>query len=392
MAACAHKWLLAALLPLAALAAPPANQAEAQKQLDVVRAEIQQLAQTQRKAGTQRDALAAQLATQADALAAAAAALRDIETQLDAKRQALAGLESQRDDLQKKLDAQRGALADLLRAAYTLGHGSDLRVLLGQLAPCAARGDAAQQDCAAGDEALQRIDRALTYSRYFQQDRVARIRSLAANLARLDDVRKAIADEQQQLQATLAERSSRAGELEAQRAAQQKLLAAADAVIQARGDKLQSLAAEERSLKALLERLRDVFSDIPRAMPDERPFAELRGRLPWPLDGAASAQNHGVLIASPPGSKVRAVAHGRVAYANWLRGYGMLLIVDHGDGWMSLYGGNEGLLREVGDWVDAGDIVATSGRGESGVAGLYFGLRHGGQPVDPQPWLGKRRK
>ena len=95
----------------------------------------------------------------------------------------------------------------------------------------------------------------------------------------------------------------------------------------------------------------------------------------------------GWLIAASPGDAVRSIAHGRVAYADWLRGYGLLLIVDHGEGFMSLYGQNESLSVEVGDWVEAGDAISTVGQGAEGRTGLYFELRRGGKAVDPAGWI-----
>ncbi|HXD51159.1 MAG TPA: peptidoglycan DD-metalloendopeptidase family protein, partial [Burkholderiales bacterium] len=125
---------------------------------------------------------------------------------------------------------------------------------------------------------------------------------------------------------------------------------------------------------------------------------DLRGRLAWPLRGRIAERfgaaadgdrlGQGVLIAIAGGSEVHAVSHGRVVYADWLRGYGLLLIIDHGDGYLSLYGYNETLLKDVGDWVDAGDVVATSGdSGGRKTAGLYFELRHDGKPLDPGAWM-----
>ncbi|HET8897680.1 MAG TPA: peptidoglycan DD-metalloendopeptidase family protein [Rhodanobacteraceae bacterium] len=377
--------LIAALALLApSLSVAAADQASTTARLDQVRKEIRALAAAQRQAGGQRDALVEQLADQADALAAAARALARADAKLAEHRQSLAALEAQRAGLQDRLDGQRAALAELLRAAYTIGHGSDLRVLLGQLAPCR------EQTPCADNDLLGRLNRALAYSRYFQQDRLTRIRSIVADLSALDSVRQRIAaetidlanarDAQQQHQATL----------QSQRRAQRALLAEVQRTIQQRGKQLETLNEEEKTLSALLQRLRNVFADIPRELAAERPFAERRGQLPWPLTGAAEPSNHGVQIDATPGTAVHAVAHGRVAYAAWLRGYGLLLIVDHGDGWMSLYGGNETLQHAVGDWVEAGEEIATSGRSETGKAGLYFGLRHDGKAVDPAPWLQAR--
>ena len=158
------------------------------------------------------------------------------------------------------------------------------------------------------------------------------------------------------------------------------------------------MAKDEKGLLGLLERLRDVFADIPRKPDGAEPFASLRGRLVMPVRGQVSTRFGGSdangrrisgwLIDAASGSEVHAVARGRVAYADWLKGYGLLLIVDHGDGWMSLYAFNDALLKDVGDWVRSGDPLATVGSsGGQGRPALYFELRRNGQPQDPKPWL-----
>lgn len=392
---------LACALPGAVLAAsapaePTPKQAAAQKKLDHVRAEIKTLAAQQRTTGDQRDTLQAKLAKQAETLASAGKAVAAARAAVDEKRAALKDLQTQRSRLQAKLDDQREALAELLRATYTLGHGNDLRMLLGQWSQC----DAAQpatatsssgvDSCTSGAQALARIDRALAYSRYFQHDRVQRIYALLGGLARLHQVEASIATEQKALQATLDERNQRADDLHQQRHAQAGLLVSAEAQLKQQGQRLEILKRDEKSLQTLIVRLRDVFADLPRELPGEAPFASLRGQLRWPVRGKSSSHNQGVLLSAQPGTPVHAVAHGRVVYAAWLRGYGMLLIVDQADGWMTLYGGNETLLQDVGDWVDAGAEIATSGQGEAGKAGLYFGLRHHGKAVNPRPWLASK--
>lgn len=348
-----------------------ARQAETQHKLDAVKAKIADLAKAQRQTGAHRDDLNAKLAAQADTLAAASRAVRDTEAAIAGKQQALEKLGKERDAIEQRLDGQRAALAELLRATYALGRGSDLRLLL-------------------GDEDIARIARALAYSRYFQRDRVARIRSLLEDMARLDEIQAALAAERKALENKRAELATRAQTLEDERAQQRRLLAQADAELKSQEQRLAALKQDQKSLNALLESLRNVFADIPKALPADTPFKRLRGRLPWPAPGALRDSGAGVRIAAARGSEVHAVAHGRIAYADWLRGYGMLVIVDHGNGWMSLYGDNESLLHGVGDWVDAGDAVGTAGATTGANAGVYFELRHNGKPVDPRPWLAKR--
>ncbi len=164
--------------------------------------------------------------------------------------------------------------------------------------------------------------------------------------------------------------------------------------------RLRAYARDEKSLLDLLERLQDVLADIPRQISDALPLAQLRGRLPWPLEGRVvtafgttlgpGRTADGIVIAAATGTEVLAIAHGRVAYADWLRGFGLLIIVDHGDGYMSLYANNEALLRDEGDWVQAGTALARAGSsGGAEQSGLYFELRKNSQPLNPSLWLRK---
>ena len=138
------------------------------------------------------------------------------------------------------------------------------------------------------------------------------------------------------------------------------------------------------------------FADVP-------PFASAKGRLTQPLNGRFSSRfgerygdgnlsRQGITIQAETGTPVRAVHAGLVVFADWLRGSGLLVIIDHGQGFLSLYGGNEALSAIAGNWVDAGDILSTSGTSiSSGVDGLYFEIRRNGQPQDPNPWFNSDR-
>lgn len=380
------------LVPTYAAAAASTQQEQTQKKLEAVRERITSLTEQQQQASTKRDQLGQALLTQAKALNKAADDVRQSEESLAALEQQLVDLDKQQQAIQARLDKQHDALAELLRATYKLGHGSDLRMLLGHVSRCppADNEDAIDAACAPGDEALAKVQRALAYSRYFQTDRARQIRSLLKELAAHNQIGTRIAAQRLSIQAQRDTRREQRDALQAERDTQKQLLTRAEADIKKRGANIQSLQQDRKALQGLLEKLRDVFADIPSKIPDDMPFSQRRGKLPWPLTGTPRKQKDGILIAVKAGTQVFAVAHGRVAYADWLRGYGMLLIIDHGQGWMSLYGGNESLLRSVGDWVNVGDKIASSGRGESSVAGLYFALRHKGQAVDPSRWLKKR--
>jgi septal ring factor EnvC (AmiA/AmiB activator) len=369
-----------ALLLLAPLAlavtqnAPPGDAARKQEEavanarLDQVKQQIAAMAAAQQQTATQRDALDGEIAQASQALAKAATLREQTVAALRASQQKLVALQTVVNAQQAHLARQREALGALLRAAYALGPDSDLRVLL-------------------GDADLAHLTRALVYSQYFQRQRLAQIHTLLMALKLLQTQQAALAAQQQLL--VQAQSAAQAGAL-AQREARsrlQGLRAQAAARYRDQGDKLAALAHQSRDLQSLLARLRDIFADIPKQLPGNVPFAQLRGHLPWPLSGNARAWQGGLLIAPGTHSKVRAVANGRVAYADWLRGFGMLVVVDQGDGWITLYGNNESLLVQVGDWVSPGQVIAAAGTPAAGFDGVYFALRHAGQPVDPRAWL-----
>ena len=363
------------------------EQIQAKRKLEDLRHKMEALASEQADTAAKRDSANAALAKQAKALAAAARAVRQTDTELAARQQQLEQLQQQRKTLQDTLDGQRAAIADLLRATYALGHGSDLRLLL-------------------GDQDVARIARALVYSQYFQRDRLQRVQKLMGELAQLQQLEASIAAEQAALQATKAEREKHASELARQRAAQQKLAAATDARFKDQTQRLAAMKQNAQSLNHLLAQLQKVIDEAAaqraaaaKSRPGRIPSptgigaagADIRGNLPWPASGVVNNFGNGVLIKAAAGSEVHAVARGRVIYAGFLRGYGMLLILNHGNGWMSMYGNNETLLHGVGDQVEAGEPVGTASAVTGVNTGVYFELRKGGQPVDPRGWLRKHR-
>lgn len=144
--------------------------------------------------------------------------------------------------------------------------------------------------------------------------------------------------------------------------------------------------------------LGQLLADIPAAPGEQQPFKHQKGQLPWPVQGPFLAHYgqlknqgglkwNGVLIGAPYGTPIKTVSHGRVAFSDWLQGFGFITIVDHGDGYMSLYGHNESQFKQAGDWVSAGEVIATTGdSGGQPDSGLYFEIRSRGKPVNPKSW------
>jgi murein hydrolase activator len=361
-----------------------AQQAQTKEQLADLRAKMQALTKEQADTAARRDSANAALAKQSDAVSAAARAVRDTDAQIAAKQQQLDQLQTQRNALTQSLDSQRAAIADLLRATYATGQGSDLRLLL-------------------GDEDIARIARSLAYSKYFQQDRVQKVQDLMTQLAKLQDLETQITTEQQALEATRTQRVQQASSLEQQRKAQQQLASQIDEQYKTQGQKLAAMKQNAQALDDLLVKLQKAIDEAAREAERKaranptvpsgggKALANIRGNLPWPAAGPVHTFGNGVLIAAPRGSDVHAVAAGRVVYAHFMRGYGQLIILSHGNGWLSMYGNNETLVHGVGDDVAAGETLGTAMLATSDSNGVYFELRHNGQPVDPRTWLSQKR-
>jgi septal ring factor EnvC (AmiA/AmiB activator) len=368
-----------------ATAPSPQSTAAAQKQLETVRAQIKALSDQQRALDDQRGAATRELREVDGKVAAAQRDLHGTEATIASLQADLERLQRQQSELAAGLSRQRAALATLLRSAYALGNHAQLQLLLEQ-------------------DRMSDLARVLAYHRYFERDRQQRIVGLNAQLQTLAQVSEQVRARQQEMLAARARQKSELDALAAQRATRGKFVASLEASYRDQNARLHALGRDEKNTERLLARLRAAMARIARepAVPKaQRKPGDANipvGPLKLPLTGQVLAgfggvmpdghRSNGLLIAGAAGSEVRAVAAGRVAYADWLKGYGLLLIIDHGGGWMSLYAYNDSLLKNVGDNVGAGQAIANVGSsGGQGRPALYFELRHDGQPADPRSWL-----
>lgn len=386
--------LLAAIVLLAAMAAHAETAAQrtqretaARQQLEQVRKKIQSLSDQQKKIEDQKSQASKALREADASVAGAQGQLRATEARLAELEARLAKLEQQQADLETKLSRQREELAELVRSAYALGQNEELKLLL-------------EQD-RVGD-----LARVLAYHRYFSQDRQQRITELTTELDALAKLREQIQAQQPPLQAARAEQQKAVAQLAQQRQERGKMVSQLDARYRDQRSRLKALGRDEKATTALLERLRKAMATLPPVRPagttpshPATPLAAYSG-LSLPVAGAVIAgyggtlpdghASQGLLIAGTAGADVHAAAAGRVAYADWLKGYGLLVIVDHGGGLMTLYAYNDALLKRAGDTVAAGEAIALLGSsGGQGRAALYFELRRNGQPQDPRGWLKK---
>jgi len=305
--------------------------------------------------------------------------LQQTEGQLRSTREQLASLQQQQEAETQRIAVQREQLAHEARTAYAMGRQKQVKLLLNQEQPDA-------------------VGRMLTYFGYFTRARAGKIDAMNASLLRMQKLQVEIGEKTLALSELRSSQRTRVARLAEQKQLRAEAVAALKQQLAKQGGALKQLQGDERRLQELVHSLQELLVDIPADASHNKPFRALKGGLRWPTRGQLSESFgaprgdsgltwQGVLITAPEGGKVHAVAQGRVAFADWMRGFGLLLIIDHGDGYMSLYGHNQALYKEVGEWVDTGEVVATLGAsGGQSRAGLYFELRHKGRPVNPRKW------
>ena len=382
MAESSGRYLQTFLLTVVAtvgLGLPKAPADTKEQQLQRVRERIGQLQRELNATVGRRDSTRDELQIEERRINELSRALRDTDGQLESRSHDLSELKRRE---RHERDTQRGhlrALESEMRAAYTVGREPYLKVMFNQQDPAVA-------------------SRVLTYYRYFNQARVKHIEAAERTLDRLETLQNAIAEQTQKLGELRERQESRRRALEESRGHRSQLLATLNRQVADRSQEIGRLRADEQRLERLVRELKSVLPlDVPFPEGNER-FAALKGRLPLPLAGRITARYgqpkgvgtltwRGIFVAGKEGEPVHAISRGRVVYADWLRGFGLLLILDHGDGYMTLYGHNEALRQQTGDWVKAGQVIATAGStGDAPSTGVYFEIRRNGVPYDPLQW------
>jgi septal ring factor EnvC (AmiA/AmiB activator) len=386
--------ILAALAGLMALAAGPGmpeawaqsgrqpTPAQKEAELKKVNARIEKVRKAVNEDIEKRDKLSAQLRDAELGVQGARRKLEETRALRIASESRLEDLEREQASREKELAAERGALAGELRTAYVNGREEQLKMLLNQQDPA-------------------EFGRMLTYYGYFGRARAERIGSIRDKLEHLALLREKIAAESQRLKELEARQEQ---ELAALKGAQQKRTQAVSAIesqIKTRGGEIKRLESQARGLEKLIADLRKALQSAPVAK--QAPFEPLRGKLPWPVQqgkvlarfgqprAGGSLKWQGMLIGTDRGARVRAPFAGRVAYADWLPGMGLMIVLDHGGGYLSLYGHNEEVFKKVGDPVAAGDVIGAVGdTGGHNQPALYFEVRRGREPVNPENWLQRR--
>ena len=366
---------------LAAAAEPQdAAHADAAKaRLAAVRARIAELTNRIGAELNQRDALSARVRESELVIAAKRQRLDELRTAELAAERRRAELRVEQTRAQNMLQAEQSTLAAQMREAYMLGRQDELKLLLNQNDPAG-------------------LGRSLAYYGYFAQQRSAKIESIRAEETRLTQLVAEIEQQTQKLQGLEDDANREIAGLQRARAERSEAVAALTKKVASGNQQLGDLKREEQAVESLVAELARVMQDFP--VDATQSFVSMRGRLPWPVQGRVSARYkaardnsaggvrwNGVMIDTARGAKVRAPFFGRVVYADWLQGLGLLLIIGHSGGYMTLYGHAEVLYKSVGDWVAPGDVIAALSDSEGAEPQLYFEIREGRKTVDPKAWL-----
>ncbi len=305
--------------------------------------------------------------------------LKKINRHLRKQKRELKKLKKEQRKTRNKLASQRNILSEQIRSAYMIGRQEYLKLLLNQENPAA-------------------IGRTLTYYDYFHKARSHHIDEAVITIEKLDRLTSQVKIKSEELKTSRKQQLVEKQKLEDDFIDRSVIVKAMEKDIANQGRRLKKLVANEQLLQQLLKEIRNIMPSMLTEIDKRETFGKRRGRLKWPVKGkvkrlfgksrqAANLKWNGVVIPSREGKDVKAISHGRVAYADWLRGYGMLVIIDHGDGYMTLYGYNQALYKETGDWVEEGEVIATVGRsGGQAKSGLYFEVRVKGLPSNPTKW------
>ncbi|MDA8947048.1 peptidoglycan DD-metalloendopeptidase family protein [Luminiphilus sp.] len=357
----------------------PQTEAEARAAIEQVNREIATLTQLVTSQSKERNELQNTLKQTDKAIARANEALRRAKENIDARQRQINTLDAQGTALEREISQLSELLENALGAFSVLKQGGDLKIIFGDGSP-------------------QETTRHLAYFDLLLADQLKNIDTFKSTVAALDENRVKLAEEQVAQRKAREALSQEQRKLVSERTKQGDVIAALSRSLKRDGAQIQALKADGTRLNALLSELLVRLANLAARGGFEN-FGALSRKLRAPLDGASSTRFgqkrargdlrwQGWLIPAERGSTVRSIHYGRVVYADWLRGQGLLTIVDHGDGWMSLYGQNESLLKETGEWVAPGEVIARVGSsGGATLPALYFEIRSQGVPVDPADWI-----
>ncbi|MGZ8190324.1 MAG: murein hydrolase activator EnvC family protein [Methylococcaceae bacterium] len=325
-----------------------------------------------------------------------AALLKSLHRQIEQKRRSLDKIRRDIQAYQQQIDKESKELATQVRSAYAMGQQEKLKLILNQQDPALS-------------------SRMMIYYNYLNMARLTKLASIQESVKRLDELDKQQQAETELLENNLEQKQAEQTALNNFRKQRHELLKQAATEFSSNDPQLNQLQISENKLKTLVASLPNEVDDSQKQqsskLADDRSrlnedspkvngdFSTLKGKLPWPVRGKLASNlgnsqteeiRDGVLIDAKEGSEIHAVTQGKVAYADWLRGYGLLIIIEHDNRYMTLYGFNQSLYKRVGESVEAGEVIASVGQSDGrSQPGLYFGIRKQGEPIDPLEWCRK---
>lgn len=352
---------------------------QTEKQLKKLEGTISKLQSQIKKDRTKSSKLESELQKSEQQINEVSKSLNRVNQDLKKQQQKLVELQDKQQKLERAKNQQQQALADDIRAAYVQGRQEYIKLLLNQEEP-------------------EKLARMLRYYDYFHRSRSERIDNFSTTLNDLKQVSSDIESATLKLSKLSDSLKQERDNLVAAQSNRRQVVSKLNASLKGKDAELKRLKLSESELQAILDAVESTLDDLP---PDigKKNFAQMKGHLPWPVSGkvvnnfgsrraSGNMRWKGMLIKAQNGQQVRAIHHGRVVFSDWLLGKGFLIIIDHGNGYLSLYGHNQTLYKELGDWVNPGDVIATVGEsGGQNFPGLYFELREKGKAVNPLRWI-----
>ncbi|ORU92103.1 MAG: peptidase M23 [Cycloclasticus sp. symbiont of Poecilosclerida sp. N] len=358
-------------------------QSEQKKQLDALRDRMQQVEKTLRLKQRTQTQEEKQLRQIDKRLNASSKKLHVLNKKLAVTRKNINGLHVEQKVLKKGINKQKSLLGKQMKSAYLMGQQQRVKMLLNQEEP-------------------DRMSRVMQYYDYFNQARLKSVKQLESDIAVLLLVEEKLAGKQHELTSFVSAKRLENETLAKAKKQRKAALSQLNRQIKTSSQELAELKENEKRLTNLLASIQQAVNNIPVPTQASKPFRVLKGKMNWPTKGRIlkrfgsarkSGRYDGVVISANEGAAIRSISNGRVVYADWLRGYGLLMIIDHGANYMSLYAFNEGLYKEAGDWVRRDETIGTVGvSGGQNKAGLYFSIRKNGKPVNPVHWCKTVRK
>jgi septal ring factor EnvC (AmiA/AmiB activator) len=372
---------ISVLLTFLLVSSTLAGEKEDRIKLKTISQDIAKLQQSIKGGNKQQDALNKALRKSELASAGINLKINALETKLKSLNTELTQLHLEQTALETSRQSQQAIISKQITAAYHLGREEPIKLLLNQETP-------------------DKLSRTLKYYDYFLRARGEKLNQYRETLSSLNKVETSISDHQLALSKNRDTLKQEQQQLIERQQARREVLAQLNKQLSGSKQALNKLTVEQSRLESVLKSLQESIAKL--SLPSaEQSFAGQRGRLPWPVSGQlskyfgasrnASITWNGWLLKAKEGSPVNTVHHGRVIFSNYLRGHGLLMIIDHGDGYMSLYAHNQVLLKETGEWVLTGETIAKVGNsGGRDEHALYFEIRHKGKPTNPKRWLKKK--